>query len=74
MALYRFLFAPALLVVAVLAGPVQERTQPAQAEAARATAPARHAAPVARPAAEPLGEAVAAQQRPRRAPLAKRSR
>ncbi|WP_041448320.1 hypothetical protein [Anaeromyxobacter sp. Fw109-5] len=72
MALYRFLFAPALLAVAVLAGPVHERAQPVQAEAPRVIA-TEAAAPAARPPAA-LERAVAAKHAPRRAPNAKPAR
>jgi hypothetical protein len=73
MALYRFLFAPALLAVAVLAGPVHERAQPIQAEAPRVVAPEPAAAPAARPPAA-LERAVAAKHAPSRALTAKPTR
>lgn len=74
MALYRFLFAPALLAVAVLAGPVHERAQPVQAEAPRVIAPQpAAAAPAPRPPAA-LERAVAAKHAPSRAQTAKRTR
>lgn len=80
MALYRFLFAPALLAVAVLAGPVHERSQPVEAEAPRviATEAAPEASPAARPSPAaspaPLEAAVATKHAPRRAHLVKRGR
>jgi hypothetical protein len=70
MALYRFLFAPALLALAVLAGP-GEQGQVVRADPPRVVA----SEPMPRPAAEParplapaaLERAVAAKHTPRRA-------
>lgn len=72
MALYRFLFAPALLAVAVLAGPGGEREQVVEADPPRIVAPARVAAPPAPPAASaPLERAVAAKHAAKRASSAR---
>ena len=74
MALYRFLFAPALLAVAVLAGPVHERAQPVQAEAPRVIAPEPAAAALAARPPAALERAVAAKHAPSRALTAKPTR
>ncbi|WP_242360472.1 hypothetical protein [Anaeromyxobacter sp. SG17] len=52
MALYRFLFAPALLALAVLAGPGREQGPATQAEPPRVVAPERAATA---PAPQPQG-------------------
>jgi hypothetical protein len=69
-ALYRFLFAPALLVVAVLAGP-GEREQVVQPDPPRVVAPARVAEQPS-PATAPLERAVAAKHVAKRAAPVKR--
>jgi len=76
MALYRFLFAPALLAVAVLAGPPGERDPLVRADPPRVVAPApRPAVANAPPSAPaPLERAVAAKHVARRAPPAKPAR
>lgn len=58
MVLYRFLFAPVLLVVATFAG-VGQRTQPAAPPAARAIAPAPATRPAIAPAPRPAEGRVA---------------
>jgi hypothetical protein len=77
MALYRFLFAPALLALAVLAGPGEQeqavRADPPRVVASEPTprpaaAPARSHAPAA------LERAVAAKHAPRRATPARTAR
>jgi hypothetical protein len=76
MALYRFLFAPALLALAVLAGPGE------QGQVVRADPPRVVASAMPRPAAEParplapaaLERAVAAKHTPRRAAPARTAR
>ena len=70
MALYRFLFAPALLVVAVLAGP-GEREQVVQPDPPRVVAPAR-VAQESPSATAPFERAVAAKHVAKRAAPAKR--
>jgi hypothetical protein len=70
MALYRFLFAPALLVVAVLAGR-GEREQVVEADPPRVVAPAR-VAKAPPPGSAPLERAVAAKHAAKRAVPAKR--
>ena len=69
MALYRFLFAPALLVVAVLAGPRGEREPVVRADPPRVVAPAPRLA-----VAEAPPRAVAAKHVARRAAPAKPAR
>ncbi len=77
MALYRFLFAPALLALAVLAGP-GEQEQVDRADPPRVVA----SAPTSRPAAAPapshapaaLERAVAAKHAPRRGAPARKAR
>jgi hypothetical protein len=71
MALYRFLFAPALLAVAVLAGPGGEREQVVEADPPRIVAPARVAAPPAPPAPSAPLERVAAKHAAKRASSAR---
>lgn len=75
MALYRFLFAPALLAVAVLAGPRGERDPLIRPDPPRvvATAP-RPPAEAPASAAAPLERAVAAKHVARRTPPAKPAR
>ena len=76
MALYRFLFAPALLAVAVLAGSGREQGPVVQAEPPRVVAPAPRAAPapaLAPATAGPLDRAVVAKHAPR-TPVAKPTR
>ncbi len=74
MALYRFLFAPALLALAVLAGPGREQGPAVQAEPPRVVAPEPRAAtgPSPRPEA-PLARAAVAKHAPR-TPSAKPTR
>ncbi|WP_242344822.1 hypothetical protein [Anaeromyxobacter terrae] len=74
MALYRFLFAPALLALAVLAGPGRESGPALQPEPPRVVAPAPGAATAttSRPEAQLTG-AVVAKHAPRTA-SAKRAR
>jgi hypothetical protein len=74
MALYRFLFAPALLAVAVLAGPRGDREPVVRADPPRVVAPASRPAVAEAPpsAAAPLERAVASKHLARRAAPAKR--
>jgi hypothetical protein len=76
MALYRFLFAPALLAVAVLAGPRADSEPAVRADLPRVIASAPRPAVAEAPpsAAAPLERAVAAEHVARRAAPAKPAR